>query len=365
MLRMHNFEKFGRTYKSIGVEEIVDDALHNEVDTISVISSGNFLASIRSEVQKRGLTGLSVLNLVNKKTRRGGELRMPKKRILRDANEREGYVMKTAPEKGKVKDYTNFIPQALEIEIEKILSTNPEYVALGVGSGKLFTTIAKKIKEKGLVTKLIGFVPRGENGIFNDKRVYENKKGHLKTKQFKYRSVADKLSTPYTWFKENIKAAIIDGHIVCEANNSDFKKAYKKAKGLGEVCEISGSAGFIALSDKFKERYNIEENSNIVVLNTGQGDKKNNVIRIESKPISYLKKAAVAASIFLSIWGVNKGIEQYKWNNLVRHSAMTTAKIAAGKIGDDQNLSKFSTEELWKYITDADEKIGGPTHYWL
>ena len=280
-----------RTHKSIGIEEVIQDALDSEVDTISIISSGNYLNAILEEVKRRNVS-LKVVNLVNKPLGKGIELLMEGKKILRTPEEREDYVEQRIP--GKAKDYTNFIPKALEQEAEKMLASNPDYISLGVGTGKLFVTLYRKIKEKGLKTRLFGVLPKGENGVFNEGN-------------FEFTSLADKLTAPYTSFRDELLQAQSEGHILFEAEEKDFLKAKKEARKRGYKEEISGSAGFVLYDDEIKAKYGIDS-SNILVVNTGSQQKTPLYLRI-LKPT-----AAIAASVLLTL-GVNHGINEYQKRN--------------------------------------------------
>ena len=263
----------GRTHKHIGIDEVVQDALDNEVRTISVISTGNYLKEIAEEIERRELNDkLRVVNLVNRRLGNNAlELIIEDNLILRDSKEREEYTLKKIPDVGRVRDYTDFIPKALEKRAEGILSSNPDYIGSGVGTGKLLVTLYRKIKEKNLRTKLVGLVPQHENGIFNDDNLYEDTQDRLHFRTFETISLADKLSTPYTSFKKEIKQSIADGHIIIEANDEDFRRANQEALSRGYNAEISGSAGFVLYDPVIRQKYGIGENSRIIVINTGNG----------------------------------------------------------------------------------------------
>ncbi|MBW2966450.1 PLP-dependent lyase/thiolase [Candidatus Woesearchaeota archaeon] len=335
-MKIHNFP---RNYKEIGIEEVIQDALDNKVDTISVISSGNYLNAILEASKK---TNLKVVNLVNQSLGYPDlELLIEDNRILRNPKEREAYVADKLSNSGKVKDYTDFIPKALEQEAEKILASNPDYISLGVGTGKLFVILYRKIKEKGLKTKLFGVLPRGENGVFNEGN-------------FEFTSLADKLTTPYTSFRDELLQAQSEGHILFEAEDKDFLKAKKQARKRGYKEEISGSAGFVLYDDEIKAKYRIES-ENILVVNTGSQQKTPLYLRI-LKPA-----AALAASVLLAL-GVDHKVQRY---NSDREALTCVAKTASELLEEEIDVNKMSNPQLGKYIQETKARIGGPNHYWL
>jgi len=196
-IKVYDFNSSGRSHKSIGIDEVVQDAIDREVDTISVISSGNYINTILSEIERRGYENrISVVNLINGKPRGDLEIYIGGNRILRDAKEREEFVRESRLDLGNVADYTDFQPRAYLSECENILQGNPDYVSLGVGSGKLFLALRNMIEAKGLKTRLIGVLPKGENGVYNDENLFEDEQGNLYFRRFRPRSPADKL-TPF------------------------------------------------------------------------------------------------------------------------------------------------------------------------
>lgn len=302
---IYDFNKKGRSHKSIGVEEIIEDALLNNINYLSVISSGNYIRTIVEEVKSKGLEDqIKVINLVNKLSgaKDYQELEIEDNRILRDAKERESFILDRY-NISNVKDYTDFIPRQYFIEAEKILQNNPDYVSVGIGSGKLFLSLIKKIKERSLDTKVIGIVPRNENGIFNENNIYEVE-GKLYYKQFNPKTLADKLACPYTFYKPEILESQESGHILIEADNNDFKKANKIARKLGINAEFSGSAGFVINDPKIRERYGIKNNSRIVVVNTGRGYFWENQLRREKRNMLIKIISPIAAAASLVIGGL-------------------------------------------------------------
>ncbi len=280
----YDFSEYG-THKSVGAEEVIANAIENEVDTIVVISSGNYLNAIVNEIEKRSLTEkIRVVNLVNKKTEgsRCIEIVIEKNRILRDAKEREDFVASQLNNVGKIKDYTDFCPSSYRDHAERILSLNPDYVAIGVGSGKFYLALCEVIKSNKLKTKIVGILPKNENGVFNDKNLHEigNK---LYFKKFNPTSIADKLVCPYVFHKKQILDSLTKGHLLIEVQSDSFKWANTFAKNIGLQAEISGSAGFIIHNKDFRKKIGIPENKNLVAVNTGRGyslHKENQLVNV-------------------------------------------------------------------------------------
>ena len=276
-MKVYDFNEItGSTHKRAGIDEIVDDAQKRGVVGICTISSGNYVREILDEVERRGLQGrLSVVNLVNPEyvgtDQRTIELEIPFGRVLRDNKEREEFVRLSLDSPCvHVRDYTDFISRSLVVHAQRILQDNPDYVGLGVGAGKLFVVIAREIRRNGLRTKLVGFVPQGENGIFNDDNLYE-KEGKLYYCRYIPKSSADKLSAPYTSFKPEILDLLRQGHELIEVREDSLIQANELAKERGYNSEVSGSAGFILEDSLIRKRLRIGKNSRTKIINTGDG----------------------------------------------------------------------------------------------
>lgn len=273
-----------KTHKALGVEEVVDDAVTNGVQTVSVISSGNYVRTIVEELRARNLSEqISVVNLTNRHLDVEGcaEIPIGGQRILRDSQEREKYVAAHLQRKGLFRDYTDFQPRAYKRTAERILGVGqaepPDYISLGVGSGKLFLALEEVIRTHGLKTRLVGILPRGENGIFNDDNL-EERDGMLFYKRFEPRSVADKLVCPFTSFKPQLLEAQQRGHIFAEVGNRELSWAYgllvvrEAFKDFGTRGEPSASAGCVIEYDGFAEKYELDANGRAVAVFTGVGD---------------------------------------------------------------------------------------------
>jgi hypothetical protein len=306
-VKIYDFNKrFGTTHKRAGIDEYISYALSKNADTIAVISSGNLLMELKDAIKRSGRK-LNLINLINESCRRSqGAITMENGRILRDAGEREEYIAKFGKQSGmnygKVVDVTDFIPKAYGEESEKILKSNPDYVSVPIGSGKNFISIYRKIKEKGLATKLVGFVPKGANGVFTNSLYEED--GNLFFRKMPSKSIADKLVTPYVYgdFKKEIFEAINSGHIVHELTPAEERKAVRESKHYDVKTEPSSSTAFYIVNKRLIKERGIKDDSNIVIVNTGKGSKEYNVVSV---PISPIKKISSAAAIGIVTAGLS------------------------------------------------------------
>ena len=272
--KLYDVYGFGAKMKSFGVAEVVINAQNRDIDTICMISSGNYLDAVLNTIDGFGVKNAPrVVNLVNSPTGRDDhtEIVIEDQRVLMNAAEREEYVREHLPDAGTVKDYTDFIPSAMKGYISTyVVGRNlPEYFALGVGTGKLFLTLYEIIKEKDLDTKLIGVVPRGENGIFNQDNLFVDREGRMHYKEFDPTSVADKLSTPYTIFRDQVLSTTSEGHMIVEASNAELLEANVDIQHFEQTCEISGSAGFVVSSPLVRVQYGLPNDAHVRIINTG------------------------------------------------------------------------------------------------
>lgn len=359
MIRHYDFGNRWKTHKGIGVEEIVADAQANGINTISVVSSGNYLGAILEATRD---TGLRVVNLVNWPLEsKCEEVLIPPRRILRDASEREKHVSAELVDAGKVRDYTDFISEGLKERAAEIVATGPEFIGVGLGSGKLWLALEEAIVSQGARTKLIGVVPRGENGIFNEGNL-EVVDGTMIYHAYNPTSIADKLSTPYTSYKPQIVNAMQRGHKVIEVENPDFRKALKIARGKGFAAEASGAAGFVLYDEGIRERCGITEESEVLVISTGNGSKKNvNLLRLRRMAA----RSALAILPLALAYGGHTGLKAYKNYSAVRSVAAGMATDAARSLGEEINVGNMSNEELFDYSSSkrVKDKMGGPPWY--
>ena len=284
-IRTYNFaDVTGATHKELGVGEIVDDALSKNLEGMVVISSGNFSYAIQEEITRRKL-GLKLFNLVNNKPRSQSDVQIPNGEILRTNDERVDVVKDSIDLDLRLQDYTDFIPIAYDNHAESILQGAPQYVVCPVGSGKLWLSVVKKVQELNLATSVIGITPKGKNGFFSDSLT-----GDLD-------SIADKLTAPYT----HLRGEVLDQaptHIVAEVSERQLKKAYKIAQRENITCEPSGAAGLVVYDARFRSKYSISMEDNIVVVSTGKGFKQE---VIEAKTRECRRKTGIGAvtSMFL------------------------------------------------------------------
>jgi hypothetical protein len=257
-IRTYNFADItGATHKELGVGEIVDDAVSQELEGIVVISSGNFSYAIQEEIEHRNL-GLKLFNLVSGSPRSNLEVEIPNSDILRTNEERVDVVRNAIGRDLRLQDYTDFVPQAYGHSVGEILSGEPNYVICPVGSGKLWLSIVRQVQELDLTTSVIGVTPRGKNGFFLDNLV-----GNLD-------SVADKLTAPYTHLRDEVLDQA-PTHIVAEVSERQLKKAYREARSQGVDCEPSGAAGLVCYDSRFKSKYGIDSKDDVVIVSTGKG----------------------------------------------------------------------------------------------
>jgi len=250
------------------------------VNTIAVISAGNYVGAINEGIVKGSLgKKLRVVNLVNESLGNGQEeIIIPPRRILRPG-EREEFVLENMPNAGKVRDYTDFQPVAYGefardriVALDRAFSRHPDYVSLGVGSGKLFIAIERAIRNQGLPTKLIGLLPKGENGVFNQGTLEVRDNKIFSKQQFNPQSIADKLVCPYTALQEQLLAAQGRGHVLAEVDNIDLYSAFIYAQNERHSGEPSATAGFMIRDPGFRAKCGIRDDSFATIVHTGYGD---------------------------------------------------------------------------------------------
>ena len=187
-------------------------------------------------------------------------------------------------------DVTHFIPaeylrQATEVLGYKYDGRRLDYLAIPLGTGRVFVSFYRALnrlrrKDKQITTRLIGYVPAGENPIYH--RFVTKKGGVNIIENFEPKSRAEKLSCPYTDLLPEIKIAMGDGHLVIELDERDIANANNQAYLVGEAnlpknvleLEDSASVGFtltnleraIALGVK-----DLKEGSNLGIFITGMG----------------------------------------------------------------------------------------------
>jgi hypothetical protein len=360
MISIHDIQaRTGSTVKQTGIDEVIDYALEKSANAIAVISSGNYIRAIKDAVHKRELEKqLKIVNLVN--THRNPddlEVLIEEHRLLKDAEERQAYVKEHLPDIGNVVDITDYIATSLKQEAQVILSKNPDYVALGVGTGKLYVALADIIKQQGLKTKLVGVLPNGENGIYNDDNITTDQDGKMHFKTFEPKSLADKLVTPFTHYKQRILDSLQDGHQLVEVTNTDFKRAHKAAKKHDVQAEISGSAGFILYDDKMRKQLHIPDTASITVVNTGKG--------VESHEYHYFSDyvngamaAKLATAVLVSVVGVY-GLHNYNQSEelaFLRKSNLAAATHIARVINVKPNFASMTNEQIQEFILQGTQK---------
>lgn len=401
----HNL--FGPTHKSAGIEEYVDYALEHDANTISVISSGNLVSALKKELTTRE-TDLALVNLVNQEYKKGAKnVPMEQHRILRDAQEREAYLQEIAEHLdfplGKVVDVTDFLPQQYSIQAKAILKDDPEYVAIPVGSGKLFLSIYRTAKAEGKKTRLIGLLPKGEHGLSTANQV--EKDGKLYFKKFHPKNPADKLVSPYILesYRQELLQAAQEGHQLIELDAKAVSRAKSKAKKYVPTSEYSSAVGFITATKAFRKTYRIPDDARITVVHTGKGTGEAVVdIPIWNKINYKLKRGmaiAVTAAAILAgslyptqdqpqedLWAlrgdaychmvyaqwlagnenehVNKIYQmtsEKKLNNIIKEARTNSVELIAEKLGEKIDIAAMSAQDQETYIAAYKKDIASST----
>jgi threonine synthase len=78
-------------------------------------------------------------------------------------------------------------------------------------------------------------------------------------------SIADKLYTPYTPYKDRIEEILKDGHLYVHVSDKEIQEAYEKVSRI-IYCEPSSAAVFAALP-----KLTIGEKSKVILINSGKG----------------------------------------------------------------------------------------------
>lgn len=317
----------GGTQKAIGIEEVIQDAIDNGVNTICAITNGNYGASLKDVVENHNWKvssdeDLKLVSIVHPDTDQrilGGLkginsvpfLCEAMKTTWLDPVDREKYVKERLEQSGLdpgvVKDYTDFIPNAYYENARGILEKDFDFIFIPVGTGKSFVALYRTLEElkkkgKEKKTKIIGVVPKGENPIYHT-FVFERQedvKVVKKIEGFNPSSIADKLVCPDTAYNEEIKRAKSEGHAVLEVDNKAFRKADRAALGYGHDLEYSGSASFVALDKKVKSALSeqgigIGKGDNVGLFATGKGFYSTSEYELRKRRLERLKRGASKA----------------------------------------------------------------------
>jgi hypothetical protein len=360
--------KYGTTHKRAGIEEYVAHALNEGADTIAVISSGNLSGELSLAIKE---TKLKLVNLINEKySEKKNAVKMPKNRILKNKEEREAYLNAVSKEKnlnlGKIIEMTDFIPQQYWNDAKEMLSKDPDYISMPIGSGKLFHVVYQTIKQNNLKKKIIGFTPKGENGIYFK---LKEKDGNIYFDNFSPKNFADKLVAPYMneEFKQSVLDASKNGHIIYEMTNKDIKKAQNIAKDF--ETEPSSAISFLAQDESFKKKNGID--GKVLTVNTGKGYISDNVIKIPIKNSVLLKMGTYAAGITIIMsnaftnMSINNPYDYQTMNN--KDAASHAALYVASALKENLDVKNMSSQELWEYVDDNEvsykQAKGGPLYY--
>jgi threonine synthase len=151
-----------------------------------------------------------------------------------------------------VVDVTNGYHEAFHDIIKEIKAYKPDFIVAPVGSGEAFVGLYEGLKKyKMMKTRLIGV---GVHSISN---------GVLELR--KEPSIADKLFTPYTPYKDRIERILQEGHLYVHVSDDEILEAFDKV-GKMVSCEPSSAAVFAALP-----KLTLDRKSKVIVINSGRG----------------------------------------------------------------------------------------------
>lgn len=233
------------TYKDRRSKYIVEKALHDKVDKLVLITSGNAGYSLGKFCEG---TGIKVVCIVDQSLSSKVILKLKStvykvipanlsKRILKPE---EVISLARENETEVIWEVTNGYSVAYEEIINEIASSNPSYIICPVGSGEAFTGLYDAVKKRRLSSKLIGVRPLSNP------------------------SFADKLFTLWTPYASKLKMMAEQGHMLLQISEENIHQMYERAKNH-IACEPSSAIAFAAL-DKIDRKNNI-----IILVNSGKG----------------------------------------------------------------------------------------------
>ncbi|MBT3297891.1 pyridoxal-phosphate dependent enzyme [archaeon] len=326
----------GSTHKEVGTHEIIQDAISKGLNGICVISSGNYIQALREAAEG---SIIDVYNLVSHTPNSVYEIEIPSGEILKTADQRVE-VLKTANIEGLIQDYTDYIPQEYFHHAKNLLKDNPDYVLCPAGSGKLWMSIVKTVEKLSLETKVIGITPQGKNGFyFNYNEDCNN---------WDLKSVADKLTAPYTALRDEILIKA-PRHYILEVNEKQFRKAHKVARNSGLNCEMSASAGFVIYDKEFQKLIDIKPDSKVKIVSTGIGFGEQEV-RVHESKTSSVRSSIVPVALFSSLL-LGAGVYFCLKDSLEHHADLNGDGFVSSLEVLDSNIISGNLK-----ITDGDER---------
>lgn len=153
-----------------------------------------------------------------------------------------------------------------EIVYEIIQEIVPDYIVIPCGSGDVIIGIWLALRELNLETKIIAVGPEGEHPL---RYALEQKNDQFTIKNYKEGSLAEKLSTPFTWVLPFLYEIFSDPrHIYIETSNDEIRKAREITELCGVRCENSAATGFAGLLGY--NRPHIPQDAKVVIVSTGK-----------------------------------------------------------------------------------------------
>ncbi|MFH1133310.1 MAG: hypothetical protein V1735_02390 [Nanoarchaeota archaeon] len=167
----------------------------------------------------------------------------------------------------------NFQETVLYRDVLEIPDTY-DLVTSPCGSGELLYGLHRCVKAK----TLCGVVPDGAHPLSSQAPVSPEMERFAPGMQFGFQQIkrtkAKALGTPHFDLGHLLPSPFTDWWKKVQfikAKDADFISANHLAREAGISSEISGSAGLVAFSSKFKKNFNLSHSSRILVVNTGNG----------------------------------------------------------------------------------------------
>ena len=233
------------TWKDRRSKYIIQKALNEGVQKLSLITSGNAGYSLAMHARPHGI---QVVCIVDQKLKDGVKNKLREvchvievelgTKILKPE---EVIALVRMNEHESVWDVTNGYSESYVSIISELPRPHPDFLICPVGSGEAFVGLYQAIKENHLHTKLIGV------GVEECS------------------SFADKLSTPWTPYANKISEILTEGHQLLRLSEKQVKTTYEKYTGSYKS-EPSAVVVWAAL-----EFVDISSSSNIVIVNSGEG----------------------------------------------------------------------------------------------
>jgi len=233
------------TFKDRRNELVIKRAKNEFVNKLVLITSGNTGYSLARFAEG---TNIKVVCIVDKSVSYTIKDKLEKfsynlidvdlsKKILKPE---EVIAMARESDEEVIWDVTNGFHQAFHSIIQEIVTEEPDWLIIPVGSGEAFVGLYEGLKRHELKTKLVGVGVKGP-------------------------SIADKLYTPWTPYKDKIEAILKEGHLYIRLSEEQIKDAYEKVRNIISV-EPSSSIVFGVLPE-----LDIDSKDKVIVINSGKG----------------------------------------------------------------------------------------------